>query len=73
MPPSSLPVGVQVEATVARKREEEKAQGGDDNDDGNVIDPSYRDKHDLSAIYIIQQASLHSMFSKIHNVDWRLQ
>lgn len=47
-------------------KEKEKAQGGDDNDDVN--DPSYRDNHDLSALYIVQQASLHYMLP-VHNAD----
>ena len=67
MPPP-LPVGVQVEAAIPResgtRKGKEKAQGGDDND---VKDASHRDKYDLSALYIVQQASLHYMLLEIHN------
>ena len=43
--------------------EKEKMQGRKDNEDGEDgrddvdIDPSYKDKDDLSALYIVQQAS----------------
>jgi hypothetical protein len=71
MPPPPLPVGVQVEAAVPRKsgtlKGKGKQKGGDDNDDVN--DPSYHDNHDLSAIYIVQQASLRSMLPEIYNAD----
>jgi hypothetical protein len=57
------PVEAQVEAAFPRQsgmgKGKEKAQ--DDNDDVN--DPSYQDTHDLSALYIIQQASSHSRCS----------
>ena len=87
MPPPPLPVrGVQVGAApgrVKRKGKEVakgKVQGGNDdedsdadegNKDGDNEDPSYRDTHNLSALYIVQQASLHSMLLKIHNADSR--
>ncbi len=51
-------------------KEKEKAQGGDDNDDVN--DPSFRDNHDLSALYMIQQASLNFMLPEILSAYWRV-
>lgn len=61
-------VGDQAESAVPRSsgtrkgKGEMKVQGGHGDDDVNG--PSYRVNHDLSARYLVQQASLHSMLPK---------
>jgi hypothetical protein len=68
MPPPPLPVGVQVEKGKGKGRGKAvakgKVQGGGDDkdsddelDDNDANDPSYEDSHDLSAQFIVQQAS----------------
>ena len=86
MLPPPLPVGgVQIGAKWKGKEKEVarakgKAQGGsdsdsdDDGEDGDSEDkddPSYRDEHDLSALYIVQHASLLFMLPRIRNADLR--
>ena len=72
MPPPPPPVGVRAETAFPRRegKGKEKAvlkgqvQGGGDDEDGDnerhdetVNDPSYKDNHDLSAQFIVQQVS----------------
>ena len=53
-------------------------QGGNDDEDGEEhddidIDPSFKDKDDLSALYIVQQVSRYFILLKIHNSDMKYQ
>ncbi|KAF8348709.1 hypothetical protein F5887DRAFT_1249742 [Amanita rubescens] len=48
-----------------------RPQGDDESDDDAVDDPSYKDSHDLSAQFIVQQASKHSILPEIHSANLR--
>jgi hypothetical protein len=44
-------------------------EGGDGEPDDDAIDPSYKDQYDVSAQFIVQQVSRHSILPETHRAD----
>ena len=69
--------GKEKEVTHGKGKVQVRNDDEDSDDDGGPgggdIDPSYKDQHDLSALYIVQQASCFFVLPKIYNPDSRFQ
>jgi hypothetical protein len=83
MPPPPLPMHSQAEAAVLTETGKEEAvvkgkekaqgryddEGGDGESDDESIDPFYKDEYDVSAQFIVQQVSRHSILPETHRAD----